>query len=96
MIVVGLHQIDAFKKKHSDSRKPLDRWVVLMTGCFPRHLEDLRKVFNKLDQPYEHTIFNIKGNSYRLAARIDYISKVALITHVLTHDEYMEIDWRKV
>jgi mRNA interferase HigB len=42
----------------------------------------------------ELTVFNIKGNSYRLIAAINYKSQTIFLKSVLTHAEYDKEDWK--
>ena len=39
-------------------------------------------------------MFNIKGNTYRLIAWIDYRSQKVFIRHILTHAEYDKEEWK--
>ena len=40
------------------------------------------------------TVFNIKGNQYRLIAEINYVFGRIYIRHVLTHAEYDRGGWK--
>jgi mRNA interferase HigB len=40
------------------------------------------------------TVFNIKGNKYRLILSIDYESQVAYFKYFLTHAEYDKENWK--
>ncbi len=40
------------------------------------------------------TVFNIKGNKYRLILSIDYEIQVAYFKYFLTHSEYDEEKWK--
>jgi mRNA interferase HigB len=44
----------------------------------------------------ERVVFNIKGNSYRLVAAIDYQRQIVFIKWLGTHSEYDTIDVRTV
>ena len=41
------------------------------------------------------TVFNIKGNQYRLIAEINYLYGRLYIRHVLTHSEYSRGGWKR-
>lgn len=45
----------------------------------------MRKIFPSADLVGNFTVFNIKGNHYRLITRIDYESQLLFIRAVLTH-----------
>ncbi|MEG3979486.1 type II toxin-antitoxin system HigB family toxin [Microcoleus sp. T3B2] len=40
------------------------------------------------------TVFNIKGNNYRLIVSIDYESQLIYIKYILTHAEYDKEKWK--
>lgn len=40
-------------------------------------------------------MFNIKGNSYRLIARVNYRTQRVFILHILTHADYDKGDWKQ-
>jgi mRNA interferase HigB len=40
------------------------------------------------------TVFNIKGNRYRLILSIDYEAQIAYFKYFLTHAEYSKDDWK--
>jgi mRNA interferase HigB len=40
------------------------------------------------------TVFNIRGNRYRLIASINYVQQVIYIKYVLTHAEYDKDGWK--
>lgn len=41
------------------------------------------------------TVFNIKGNNYRLIVNINYIKQIIYIKYVLTHTEYDKNYWKR-
>ena len=49
---------------------------------------DVRLTFNSADAVGKWTVFNVKGNHYRLIAEINYAFARVYIRHVLTHAEY--------
>ena len=44
----------------------------------------------------DRAVFRIKGNSYRLVARINYGRRIVYIAWLGTHDQYDRIDVREV
>ena len=44
----------------------------------------------------DRVVFNIKGNSYRLVAAVDYVRAIVFIKWIGTHKEYDAIDVRTV
>nr|WP_309730775.1 type II toxin-antitoxin system HigB family toxin [Chamaesiphon sp. OTE_75_metabat_556] len=41
-----------------------------------------------------YTVFNIKGNHYRLIAQINYRSGTIFVRNILTHAEYDKEQWK--
>jgi mRNA interferase HigB len=58
-------------------------------------LADVRRDLNSADVVGEFTVFNIKGNAYRLVTVIDYRSKTIYIRAVLTHAQYAKEGWKR-
>ena len=55
---------------------------------------DVRRMFPSADAVGEFTVFNIKGNSYRLITEINYRTGRVFLRHVLTHAEYAKEGWK--
>jgi mRNA interferase HigB len=58
-------------------------------------LADVRRTFSSADAVSKWTVFNIKGNQYRLIAEINYLSGRLYVRHVLTHSEYDRGGWKR-
>jgi len=56
---------------------------------------DVRQVYPQADAVGELTVFNIKGNAYRLIVKIEYRWEQIYIRRVLTHAEYDKGDWKQ-
>ncbi len=60
-----------------------------------KNLTDVRRVFPSADVVEGFTVFNIKGNAYRLITEINYQTGRIFLRHVLTHAEYSKGGWRR-
>jgi len=80
--------------RHSDLNEPLDLWYRIAKRAVWRNLVELRQQMPATDNVGKYTVFNIKGNAYRLIAEVFYDSHVILIRHVLTHAEYDKEGWK--
>jgi mRNA interferase HigB len=80
---------------HGNLAEPLDLWYRIAKHAGWKSLDDLRQTFPSADRVGKHTVFNIKGNSYRLIVEINYITGRVYIRHVLTHAEYDKGGWKK-
>jgi mRNA interferase HigB len=60
------------------------------------NLAEVRATFRHVDSVITRTIFNIKGNDYRLITKIDYAYQKVFIKYVLSHPEYDKGKWKDV
>jgi mRNA interferase HigB len=82
-------------QRHSDLFEPLDVWYRITKKAQWKNLADVRRVFPSADSAGEFTVFNIKGNAYRLIVEINYKTGRIFLRHILTHAEYTKEGWKK-
>jgi mRNA interferase HigB len=58
------------------------------------NLVEVQAILPKAEAVGNFTVFNIKGNKYRLIVGIDYEKQVIYIKYVLTHAEYDQEKWK--
>jgi mRNA interferase HigB len=56
---------------------------------------DVRRLCPTADPVEKFTVFNIKGNAYRLIIEINYRTGRVFLRHVLTHAEYSKRAWKQ-
>lgn len=95
MRLVGTRVIEAFCKSHADASAPLGAWLKVAEEAAWRHLLDLKKTYPHADYFRPYTVFNIKGNSYRLISIIDYRQGIIYIDQCLTHSQYDRDKWKR-
>ena len=95
MHVISRKKLKEAVQRHGNLEGPLDAWFRIAKKAQWRNLADARKTFSKADAVEKWTIFNIKGNQYRLIAEINYVFSRVYIRHVLTHAEYDREDWKR-
>ncbi|MGI8988986.1 MAG: type II toxin-antitoxin system HigB family toxin [Bryobacteraceae bacterium] len=94
LTIVSRKALTEAARKHADLEAPLGVWYRVAKTAQWRSLEEIRKTWAGTDCVRGRTVFNIKGNSYRLIAGIHYESRTIFIKHVLTHAEYNKGDWK--
>lgn len=94
MRIISYKTLREASKKHPDLKQSLDDWYKIASKANWNSLEEVRKVFPHADAVGNFTIFNIKGNRYRLIVGIDYIRNTIFIKYVLTHAEYDKEAWK--
>jgi mRNA interferase HigB len=97
--LVNVKAIDRFAGKHRDAAKWLANWVQVTRAAFWRSLHDVRRQFPSADgvtlkTGVVVTVFNVKGNEYRLLAIITYDAQRVVVLDVMTHQAYARGKWK--
>jgi mRNA interferase HigB len=94
MNTISLKKIRGFVKLHPDSKSALNAWYQMAKNARWRSLAAVRQVYPHADLVGNYTIFNIRGNNYRLIAEINYQYQEILIREILTHEECDKDKWK--
>ena len=95
MNVISYKRIREFSLIYKDAETPLRAWFSTAKKASWQNLAELKQVYPSADLVGRYTVFNIKGNKYRLIARIVYRSQTLFIVAVLTHEEYDLGKWKE-
>lgn len=91
MKVVGRKRIDEFCQSHADARSQLASWLAEAEEAEWHNPVDVKERYPSASiLGSGRVVFNIKGNRYRLDAKISYKNKTVLIKRIGTHAEYDE------
>jgi mRNA interferase HigB len=94
MHVISRKKLRDFCQEHSNSCEILDDWYITASKADWRNLVQVQSVYPKAEAVGNFTVFNIKGNKYRLISSINYDKQVIYIKYVLTHAEYDKDYWK--
>ncbi len=72
----------------------LSAWHKIATTASWVNIADVKKTYPHADFVDPHTVFNIKGNTYRLIVKIEYKWQMIFVKHLLRHDEYDQGGWK--
>lgn len=82
-----------FSEKHPDARTPLNTWFVVCRKAEWKTYHDLQLDFPEAFPVGDRrVVFDIKGNKYRLVARVLFTFKQIQIKWIGTYREYDRID----
>ena len=95
MHVISLKRIREFFSTRRDAESSLMAWYKTAKKANWQSLAELKQVYPSADLVGRYTVFNIKGNKYRLIARIVYRSQTVFVVAVLTHEEYDLGKWKE-
>ncbi|MEH1850829.1 MAG: type II toxin-antitoxin system HigB family toxin [Nostoc sp.] len=94
MHVISFKILREYVDKHADCQEALSNWYKVSSKAKWSNLIDVQKIFYKAEAVSNFTVFNIKGNKYRLIASIDYEGQLIYIKYILTHAEYDQGEWK--
>lgn len=94
MQVISYRRLREYALNHSDSKDTLDNWYKVASQANCSNLVEVQSVFPSAETVGNFTVFNIKGNKYRLIVSIDYQRQLIYIKYVLTHAEYEKEYWK--
>jgi len=93
MRVIAHRTIVNYYKQYPETKTALENWYKTTKQTVWQNFGELKKTFNNVDSAgNQRYVFNIKGNDYRLVARILFIQRVVFIRFIGTHKEYDKID----
>ncbi len=99
MIVIGTEMVEAYFADHAGhkgirvARSQYEAWLHIVGYAGWRHPEDVKASYPKASiLKAGRVVFNVKGNDYRLVARVQYQARVVEVRFFGTHAEYDSID----
>jgi mRNA interferase HigB len=82
-----------FWERHNDCRQQLSAWFLEASTSKWKGPSDIKRLYPSASfLANNRVVFNIKGNNYRLAVKINYDYGMVWIRFVGTHAEYDRID----
>jgi mRNA interferase HigB len=75
-------------KKDPTLEAPINAWYKVAKNATWRNIAEVRAVYPHADFRDPDTIFNIKGNAYRLIVKIEYQWQMIFVRRLITHAEY--------
>jgi mRNA-degrading endonuclease HigB of HigAB toxin-antitoxin module/antitoxin component HigA of HigAB toxin-antitoxin module len=99
MYVIKPATIKGYWLKHASARKPLQAWLIAAKAATWKNLTETRRTYPHADEVKvasgaTMTVFNIKGNAYRLIVAIHYNKGIVYIRDFMTHAEYSKDKWK--
>jgi mRNA interferase HigB len=95
MNVISYKRIREFSSAHRDAESTLTAWYKTAKKASWQNLAELKQVYPSADLVGRYVVFNIRGNKYRLVARIVYRSQTLFVVAVMTHEEYDLGKWKE-
>jgi mRNA interferase HigB len=99
MRIITRRRLESFGRRHADARGVLADWADAIRAARWRNLAQTRAVFPHADEVRAAsgrrvTVFNVRGNHYRLITAIHYDRQRVYVMKFLTHAEYDRNTWK--
>lgn len=94
MRIISRRRLREYWTAHADAEDPLKTWFATAKRAHWRSLVELQGTYSTAEAVTGYTVFNIKGNTYRLIAKIEYHLQIIFIKSILTHAEYNKDKWK--
>ena len=94
MHLISLRNLRNDAAKYPDVKNQIEIWQETVNKAEWQNLEDVRKIYRDAEAVGNFTVFNIKGNEYRLIVGINYENQTVFYKYFLTHAEYDKQKWK--
>ena len=97
MRVIAKGTLREFWERHVDAEEPLLAWFREAEKAdwdSPAQVKERYRSASFIGK--DRVVFNVKGNTYRLVVRINYVQRIVFIRFVGTHAEYDRIEAAEV
>jgi mRNA interferase HigB len=100
MRLVTRRRLAEFVRAHPDARASLEAWRLVAERARWLSITDVRRDFPHADgvpvgSARTVTVFNIRGNNYRLITAIHYNAQTLYVMRFYTHAEYDKGAWKE-
>ena len=93
MVIIKKSALNSFGAKHPDAIPALNEWYAKVKSADWRNHAELKTTFLTADYiANERYVFNIKGNHYRIVARIRFSSRTVFIKFIGPHNAFDKIE----
>jgi mRNA interferase HigB len=92
--VISRLRLREFWTVHADAEDALRTWYAVARKAKWRKLVEVQESYAAAEAVGDFTVFNIKGNRYRLIAKVEYRLQIIFVKCILTHAEYDKGKWK--
>jgi mRNA interferase HigB len=94
MHLISIRNLRADIAQYPDVSTQINTWVRIVKAATWQNLIDVQQIYLTAEAVGNFTVFNIKGNAYRLIVGIDYETQTVYYKYFLTHAEYSKGNWK--
>ena len=94
MHLISIRSLRIDANQFPDVKKQVEDWYATVKKAEWNNLEDVRLIYRDAEAVGNFTVFNIKGNAYRLIVGRDYENQVIYYKYFITHAQYDKDKWK--
>lgn len=94
MNLISLSNLKKDTARYPDVKAQVESWFATVKKAQWKNLEEVKKTYGDAEAVGNFTVFNIKGNNYRLIVGIKYQTQTIYYKYFLTHSEYDKNKWK--
>ncbi|MBW4552455.1 MAG: type II toxin-antitoxin system HigB family toxin [Aphanocapsa sp. GSE-SYN-MK-11-07L] len=94
MHLIAISKLRQAAAQFPDVAGQIEDWYQVVKSADWQNLTEVRQTYSSAEAVRTFTVFNIKGNSYRLIVAIDYTKQTIFFKYFLTHAQYDKDDWK--
>lgn len=95
MHVISRKRLLEAAEEHPELASRLDVWYRIAKKAVWKNLIEVRRQLPTAGGAGKFTVFNIKGNVYRLVTELNFRTGRIFVRRVLTHAEYSNEGWKR-
>jgi mRNA interferase HigB len=94
MHLIAISRLREDAAKFSDVLNQIEDWNEIVKIATWQNLIEVQQTYALAEAVGNFTVFNIKGNRYRLIVSINYPKQIIYFKYFLTHAEYDKDNWK--
>lgn len=94
MHLIAISRLREAAAKFPDVATQIEDWNEIVKIATWQNLTEVQQTYTAAEAVGDFTVFNIKGNRYRLIVSINYSRQLIYFKYFLTHAEYDKDNWK--
>jgi mRNA interferase HigB len=94
MHLIAISRLRLTASQFPDVSTQIQDWYSIVKEVNWQNLIEIQQTYASAEAVGNFTVFNIKGNRYRLIISINYQKQIVYFKYFLTHSEYDKDNWK--
>ena len=94
MHLIAIRNLRSDASKYPDTQIVIEEWYKIVKSVSWQNLEEVKQIYRDAESVGNFTVFNIKGNKYRLIVDINYVNQTIYHKYFWTHADYDKESWK--